>query len=243
MPTQPRVVPVPCPFGPTGGVVYVYYIDAPQPALVDTGVAASPEASIEPALRQAVQAANLKVHNLAHKHAEYASMETTLTAVALAGAHAYIAHIGDCRVYHWREGRLAQLTSDHSEAAGLVRLRLLKPERVRDHPGRNVLTRTLGSRLIPRPDYLRQPIQAGDRLVLCSDGAWSELDEAELCQVLAGADAQTACHELMRRVLTRECLDNASLQVIDVRQVDAQAHPAPRNGWLSGIFQRGGGRT
>jgi hydroxyacylglutathione hydrolase len=53
MPTEPRVVPVPCSFGPTGGVVYVYYIDAPQPALVDTGVAASPERSIEPALRHA----------------------------------------------------------------------------------------------------------------------------------------------------------------------------------------------
>jgi glyoxylase-like metal-dependent hydrolase (beta-lactamase superfamily II) len=53
MPTEPRVVPVPCPFGQTGGVVYVYYIDAPQPALVDTGVAASPESSIEPALNAA----------------------------------------------------------------------------------------------------------------------------------------------------------------------------------------------
>jgi len=53
MPTQPRVVPVPCPFGQTGAVVYVYYIDAPEPALVDTGVAASPEGTIEPALRSA----------------------------------------------------------------------------------------------------------------------------------------------------------------------------------------------
>ena len=50
MPAEPRIVPVPCPFGPAGGIVYVYYIDAPQPALVDTGVAASPGAAIEPAL-------------------------------------------------------------------------------------------------------------------------------------------------------------------------------------------------
>ena len=53
MPTEPRVVPVPCPFGQTGGLVYVYYIDAPRPALVDTGVAASPAGTIEPALRAA----------------------------------------------------------------------------------------------------------------------------------------------------------------------------------------------
>src|SRR4029450_8655218 len=50
MPAEPRIVPVACPFGTTGGGVYVYYIDAPQPALVDTGVAASPGACIEPAL-------------------------------------------------------------------------------------------------------------------------------------------------------------------------------------------------
>ena len=60
MPSQPRVVPVPCQFGPTGGLVFVYYIDAPQPALVDTGVAASPAASIEPAL----QAAGLSLKNV-----------------------------------------------------------------------------------------------------------------------------------------------------------------------------------
>lgn len=53
MPIEPRVIPVPCPFGLTGGIVYVYYIDAPQPALIDTGVAASPGAIIEPALNAA----------------------------------------------------------------------------------------------------------------------------------------------------------------------------------------------
>src|SRR3982074_3566978 len=53
MPTEPRVLPIACPFGLTGGIVYVYYIDAPQPALIDTGVAASPGTTIEPALNAA----------------------------------------------------------------------------------------------------------------------------------------------------------------------------------------------
>jgi hydroxyacylglutathione hydrolase len=53
MSTEPRVIPIPCPFGQTGGIVYVYYVDAPQPALIDTGVAASPGATIEPALNAA----------------------------------------------------------------------------------------------------------------------------------------------------------------------------------------------
>ena len=194
---------------------------------------------IEPALRQAVQAANLRIHELTHRHPEYHSMETTLSAIAIAGAQAYIAHIGDTRVYHWRAGRLNQLTADHSEAAELVRMRILKPERIRDHPGRSTLTRTLGSRLIPRPDYLRQPVVAGDQFVLCSDGLWSEIEDAELGEVLAKHLPAQACRELLERALARDCSDNVSVQVIRVAAVEPPGPELRRNGWLSGIFQRG----
>jgi len=193
---------------------------------------------IEPALKQAVQAANLRIHELTHRNPEYRSMETTLTAVALAGAQAYVAHVGDTRAYHWRDGRLTQLTSDHSEAAELVRMRILKPERVRDHPGRSTLTRTLGSRLIPRPDYLRHPVLAGDQFVLCSDGLWSELEDEELCAVLSNHPPQSAARELIQMALDRDCQDNVTVQVIRVVNVDA-APAQSRNGWLSTIFQRG----
>jgi protein phosphatase len=196
---------------------------------------------IEPALRQAVQAANLRIHELTHRNPEYRSMETTLTALAIAGSQAYIAHIGDTRIYHLRAGRLNQLTVDHSEAAELVRLKILKAERVRDHPGRNVLTRTLGSRLIPRPDYLRQPVLPGDQFAMCSDGLWSELQDGEMADVLAARQPAQACQELLDRVLARDCSDNVSIQVIKVLSV-AVPHDEPgasRNGWLSSIFQRG----
>ena len=202
---------------------------------------ASNHARIEPALRHAVQAANLRIHELTQRHPEYRSMETTLSALVLAGAQAYIAHVGDTRIYHWRHGRLSQLTSDHSEAAELVRMRILKPDKVRDHPGRNVLTRTLGARLIPRPDYLRQPIQSGDQFALCSDGLWSEIEDDELAQVLADHAPGNACKHLLNLVFGRGCPDNVSLQVVRVVQVPEQTQPATerRNGWLSGIFQRG----
>jgi serine/threonine protein phosphatase PrpC len=194
---------------------------------------------IEPALRQAVQAANLRIHELTHRNPDYRSMETTLSAIAIAGTQAYIAHIGDTRIYHWRAGQLTQLTSDHSEAAELVRMRILKPEKVRDHPGRNSLTRTLGSRLIPRPDYLRQPIAAGDQFVLCSDGLWSELEDAEIAAILDANSPADACRELIHCALQRECLDNVSVQVVRVQSVSEAASSPSRNGWLSSIFQRG----
>jgi protein phosphatase len=198
---------------------------------------------IEPALRQAVQAANLRIHELTHRNPQYRSMETTLSALAIAGAQAYVAHVGDTRVYHWRAGRLTQLTSDHSEAAELVRMHVLKPERVRDHPGRNVLTRTLGSRLIPRPDYLRQPVVPGDQFAMCSDGLWSEVEDVELAEILAEHEPTQACRVLLERALARDCPDNVSIQVIRVIDVAPPGSEAgaKRNGWLSSIFQRGPG--
>jgi len=196
---------------------------------------------VEPALRTSVQSANLRVHNLAMSNPAYRSMETTLTAVALVGSHAYVAHVGDCRLYHCRGGTLTQLTADHSEAAELVRMRVLKPEKVRDHPGRGVLTRTLGGRLILRPDFSRHPVLPGDTLAMCSDGLWSELDEPELAQVLADCSPADACRALIDLVLARDCDDNVSVQVVRVVDVaDDPARGAGRNGWLSGIFQRKG---
>ena len=88
----------------------------------------SPRAAhqVEAALRQAAQAANLRVYNLAHgQNADWHGMQTTLSALALSGQTAYLAHVGDSRVYHWRDGTLTQLTNDHSEAAELLRLRLI----------------------------------------------------------------------------------------------------------------------
>ncbi len=195
---------------------------------------------IEPALRQAVQAANLRIHELTHRNPEYRSMETTLSALAIAGAQAYVAHIGDTRVYHWRDGRLTQLTSDHSEAAELVRMRILKPEKVREHPGRNTLTRTLGSRLIPRPDYLRHPVAPGDQFVLCSDGLWSEIEDDEICEIVGSNAPALACRQLIDCALERDCQDNVTVQVVRILELGESPAAPSRNGWLSSIFQRGG---
>lgn len=209
----------------------------------DEYYAPSSHSRVEPALRQAVQVANLRIHNLAQRHAEYRSMGTTLTAMALAGSCAYFAHIGDTRAYHWRAGQLSLLTADHSEAAELVRMRVLKPDKVRDHPGRSVLTRSLGSALIPRPDFLRQPIASGDRFVLCSDGVWSEVEDAELAEAAAALPPAEACQAIMRLVMQRGCPDNASVQVVHVLSTAPAEEPGPsRGGWLSGMLGRGARR-
>jgi serine/threonine protein phosphatase PrpC len=209
--------------------------------LVQEYYAPSSHSRIEPALRNAVQAANLRIHKLASSNVDYHSMETTLTAVALAGAHAYVAHVGDTRLYHWRAGQLNLLTSDHTEAAELVRMRLLRADRVRDHPHRSVLTRTLGGRLIVRPDFFRHQVAVDDWFALCTDGLWAALSDADIGTALGRDTPAAACRGLLDRALALDAHDNVSLHVFRVVELGAQpARSASRNGWLSSIFQRGG---
>jgi serine/threonine protein phosphatase PrpC len=166
-------------------------------------------------------------------------MQTTIVALALAGNSAYIAHAGDSRVYHWRDGAIRQLTSDHSEVAELVRMRVVSAAGLRDHPRRNVLTRALGGQLIVRPDFLRQPVQAGDQFLMCTDGLWAEVSDTELAGALGYYKPLEACRRLIDLALERDCSDNVSLQVVRVLSVEAEPEEGrTRGGLFFGILQR-----
>ncbi len=178
---------------------------------------------IEAALQRAVQSANLAVFNLAESEPRYRSMATTLDALIVTSSLAYLAHVGDGRIYRLRGETLRLLTQDHSEVAELVRMRLVPPERLRDHPRRNVLTRTVGSGLIVRPDFSREPVAIGDRFLLCSDGLWASLDEREIEEVLRTEDPSRACATLVELAITHGADDNVTAQVVEVAAVSADA--------------------
>jgi protein phosphatase len=183
---------------------------------------------VEAVLRQAMQAANLRVFNLAHgANAALGGMQTTLTALVLAGRQAYIGHAGDSRVYLLRDGSLTQLTLDHSEAAELLRLRLITPEQARDHPRRNVLTRALGHQVQLRPDFVRLPVHAGDRFLLCTDGLWGEV-EHEALGAAAHGPPNEACRRLVELACARGGGDNISVQIVRVGEPGAE--PQPQSG-------------
>jgi protein phosphatase len=181
---------------------------------------------VEAALRQAVQAANLRVYNLAHgRDVSLQRMQTTLTAAVIAGPQAYVAHAGDSRAYLLRGSHLTQLTADHSEAAELLRLRLITPEQARNHPRRSVLTRTLGNNLLLRPDFARQPLQPGDRLLICSDGLWGEVGEEDLIEA-ARLPVDVGCERLVELACAHGGGDNVTVQLIHAAELDP-APPAP----------------
>lgn len=193
---------------------------------------------IETALQRAVQAANLRIYQRANGDSDLWKMATTLVALAITDAQAYVAHVGDSRVYHWRTGRLTLLTNDHSEAAELARRGFVKPERLRDHPGRHALTRTLGSDLIVRPDFIRHPVAAGDRFLMCSDGLWSGVTDQELSDALAG-DPEHACRSLTDRALDAGSDDNVSVQIALVTAASGGAEERPRESRWPSFLVRG----
>ncbi len=148
-------------------------------------------------------------------------MGTTVTGVAAVGADAIdtwaVFNVGDSRTYHYVDGRLQQLTIDHSAVQELVDAGLLDPVAALTHPRRNIVTRSLGTSPGPEPDIWQHPIQPGERFVVCSDGLTNELVDAEIAQILRdNLDPQAAADELVARALAEGGRDNVTVIVLAV---------------------------
>lgn len=191
----------------------------------------------EPALQEAMRLAHLRVLQHALARPELNGMQTTLTALALAGHHAFIAHVGDGRVYRLRGVEFRLLTSDHSEAAELLRRGLITPAQAREHPGRHVLTRALGAGVPPRPDFTRLPLQEDDTFVLCTDGLWGVLDDDEIRAVVAAHPPAAACEHLVGMANDRGGEDNITVQIVRVRRLVPTLPDAGRSR-LAGLLAR-----
>jgi PPM family protein phosphatase len=105
---------------------------------------------------------------------------------------ATIGHVGDSRIYRFRAGRLDALTRDHSWVEEQVRAGLISSELARTHPRRNLLTRALTGAAEPEPDFGWAPLVEGDRLLLCSDGLFAALTDAQIAAILWEDEAERA---------------------------------------------------
>jgi serine/threonine protein phosphatase PrpC len=188
-------------------------------------------------LYRAVQQANIEIYDLATVVPELRGMTTTLTAVAVDRGELTAAHIGDSRLYLLRGGRLVQLTKDHTVAGERARLGFLSKSRLRAHPGRSVLTRSLGRELIVPIDRLTNRLYRGDVLLVCSDGLYNVLEDEEMTPLLEGQDAATACQRLVDTANQRGTFDNVTAAVL--RVLDGPQRPAASAGLgarIRGLF-------
>jgi len=182
-------------------------------------------------LRRAVYEANLEIYNKAITIPELRGMGTTLTATALVGGTLATAHVGDSRLFLWRDRTLTQLTKDHTWVAEQVAYGILSADDARTHPRRNVLTRCLGRELIVSTDVLTLDLRPGDVLLQCSDGIHVPVPEPEVCELLAAHPPEAACRALVRRAREEGGEDNMSVQIAAVVSCPP---PPPKSWWRLG---------
>lgn len=197
-------------------------------ALVEVGSGATvrlEETDLARLLEHAVARANQVLLGYARKHSEEAGdMGSTLTLAVVEDGRATVAHVGDSRAYLWRQGRLRRLTEDHSVPGALLKQGRIGPEEARDHPHRHILYRCLG--LTPKLEVDLYPsllLEAGDVLLLCSDGLWDMVHpEEKLAGYLASeAGPQAICRCLVAAANEAGGEDNITVLLARVEERDA----------------------
>lgn len=134
----------------------------------------------------ALEDVNNRIHTAAQADASLAGMGTTTTTALVTRDELVIAHVGDSRAYLLRDGRLRQVTDDHSLVAELIRRGALTPAEAERHPQRSVITRALGAEPGVEVDVVRLAPQAGDVLLLCSDGLTGMVGDGEIGRIVGG---------------------------------------------------------
>src|SRR5206468_12582379 len=135
-------------------------------------------------LRDATAAASIAIYDLAQADSDLQGMGTTLTTLFLHGERAFLGHVGDSRGYLYRDGKVRQLTEDHSWIAEQVKAGLLSADDARDSKFKHIITRSVGFERDVMVDLHQLPLALGDCFILCSDGLSNYLEADELATVL-----------------------------------------------------------
>ncbi len=154
--------------------------------------------------------------------------------------HAWIGHLGDCRAYLFRAGRLHSLTTDHSAVQSMLKLGLIAPEEVHNHPDTSVLTRSLGVRSDVEIEIEQHPIGVGDTLLLCSDGLWGCVSEPELEKAVESSDVDDVARNLLYLALSAGGHDNIGIEMARVNappdRVPVKEHSRNELKWVLLFF-------
>lgn len=190
--------------------------------------------------REAFKNINNAVRQFA-RQSEYATAGTTLTAVVVKGWDAFIAHIGDSRVYHYSGGTLRLITKDHSTTetiqpegeAAEVRSEAVLPRTSRMPRSRSILARAIGKADEVEPDFMALRLQPGDRLLLCTDGLNDRVKDDELIKLLTSTPMSRLPEQLMNLANERYNSDNISIIALETQQ-----RSGARDAWRPSASER-----
>ncbi len=174
------------------------------------------------AIRVAIEEAN-RIIVLRRQNPSFSSMGTTVIAAMFCEEEVTICHAGDSRAYVLTDGSLKQLSVDHTYVQDLVEKGELSPEEANDHPQAHVLTRCLGASPKLQLDFKKLWIwplaksEQEDKLILCSDGLYSLINDQEIGEICAVTSPQEACVKLVELAKNRGGYDNITIAVLPLK--------------------------
>ncbi len=172
---------------------------------------------IDQMLRGAVKLANFTVFDQSQQFEEFLGMGTTLVAALIRGTEVTLVNVGDSRAYGVDRGGIRQLTKDHSLVQMMVERGDLTPERARTYPGKNLITRAIGTEPVVVGDIFHYTLARGDCVLLCSDGLSNMMDDQEiLFEVVHGINKQFCCKRLLDIAKSRGAPDNVTSVLVQI---------------------------
>jgi protein phosphatase len=177
-------------------------------------------------LRYATQIASTRIFEKATNDATLRGMGTTTVAALFRQNKVYIANVGDSRAYRVRDGKIQQITKDHSLVGEQIRAGILSEDDARAHKLKNIITRSVGFQEEVDTDIDIRIVREGDKFIMCSDGLSNMVGDDELCTIVEDNDLETACKHLVDVANERGGDDNITVVIAQVESLSEDADKA-----------------
>lgn len=173
--------------------------------------------TVDDVLARAVKLSNFTVYDQSRQFPEFDGMGTTLVAVLVRRRQVFVVNVGDSRAYHVGSGGIRQVTTDHSLVELMLQRGEITPEKARTFPGKNYITRAIGTEAMVQSDIFHLELNRGDFMLLCSDGLSNMVDEQEiLFEIVHGISRARCCQRLLDIAKYRGAPDNVTSVLVQV---------------------------
>lgn len=173
----------------------------------------------EPLLEAALLDANEAIIEDQKNHPERSDMGTTVVVVMFRLQASWYSHVGDSRLYRFRQPKLEQITEDHTWVAKAMKAGEITHEQARSHPWRHVLSQCLGRRDLPPVEILPLDVKVGDRFLLCTDGLTEELNDTLIASDL-GSDLKESAANLIEAAKEEGGRDNITVVILEIDELE-----------------------
>ena len=166
-------------------------------------------------IRHAIETANTEIIEQAQKDEKLRGMGTTMVVATIVGQYAYVANVGDSRLYLIND-KIRQLSKDHSLVEEMVRLGGIKAEEARNHPDKNIITRAIGVKENVEPDIYEYRLKKGDIILMCTDGLSNMVEDEDMFNIVKGSrDVVEAVQMLIEKANSNGGRDNIGVIVAE----------------------------